>query len=386
MGKPDTRAILFVGTQMAVGGSQMVLLQLAAWFHARGYRVVAAFFYDRDGLAGEWQARYPFPLIDLQAWRKGPGLLKPFRLAAGMLRLFGWMRRERFSAVMAFTHHSNLLALPLAWLARVPVRVASHRGRILGFPRWQERLHAWMVNSGMATCLVAVSEQVRAESIEEGVRSNKIRVIPNGVSLTTVKRADIQPLRREAGVQPRGYLIVSAGRLWPEKGHIHLVRAMPMVVERLPRAVLAIAGDGALRPELEKEAQALGVSDHIRFLGVRSDVRAWFVAADLFVLPSDSEGMPMALLEAMGMGAPVLATRVGGVPELVRDGETGRLVPPKNPQALAEAMIALLQNKSERTRLARNGQAYVMKYYSVERMYERYTRLLDPTSFEESNE
>ncbi len=364
----------------------MVLLQLADWFHAQGYHVAAAFFYDRDGLAEKWQERYSFPVVDLQAWKKGPAVLKPLWLVRGILRLFLLIRRERFSAVMAFTHHSNLLALPLAWLAGIPVRVASHRGRILGFPRWQERLHAWMVNSRMATCLVAVSEQVRAESIEEGVRPAKIRVIPNGVSLTTVKKAERQRLRREAGVQPKGYLIVSAGRLWPEKGHIHLVRAMPMVAEQLPRAVLAIAGDGVLRPELEAEAQALGVAGYIRFLGVRSDVRAWFAAADLFVLPSNSEGMPMALLEAMGMGAPVVATRVGGVPELVRDGETGKLVPPQNPSALAEAIVSLLRDKAERARLAQNGQIYVMKYYSVEKMYERYMRLLVPAAFEVNGE
>jgi glycosyltransferase involved in cell wall biosynthesis len=386
MSKPNPRTILLVGTQMAVGGSQMVLLQLAGWFHAQGYHVVTAFFYDRDGLTAVWQERYPFRLIDLQAWKKSFALLKPLWLVRGLWRLFSLMRRQRFSAVLAFTHHSNLLTLPLAWLAGIPVRVASHHGRILGFPRWQERLHAWVINSGIATCLAAVSEQVRLESIEEGVRPAKIRVIPNGVSLTTVKKTEIQHLRRGAGVPPKGYLIVSAGRLWPEKGHIHLVRAMPAVVEQLPRTVLAIAGDGVLRSELEAEARALGVADHIRFLGVRSDVRYWFAAADLFVLPSNSEGMPMALLEAMGMGAPVVATRVGGVPELVRDGETGRLVPPQNPSALAEVMVSLLRNKSERIRLAQNGQTYVMRYYSVERMYERYARLLDPASFEVNGE
>ncbi|MEJ5202886.1 MAG: glycosyltransferase, partial [Anaerolineales bacterium] len=150
MSKPNPQTILFVGSQMAVGGSQMVLLQLADWFHAQGYHVAAAFFYDRDGLAEKWQERYSFPVVDLQAWKKGPALLKPLWLVRGILRLFLLIHRERFSAVMAFTHHSNLLALPLAWLAGIPVRVASHRGRILGFPRWQERLHAWMVNSRLA--------------------------------------------------------------------------------------------------------------------------------------------------------------------------------------------------------------------------------------------
>jgi len=371
---------------MAVGGAQKVLLQLATWFHQRGYRVMAVFFYDRDNLAAAWQAEYPFPVAALGGWRKEDSpLVKAWRLAQSLFRLFRLMQKERFSSVLAFTHHSNLLALPLAWLAGIPVRVASHRGRILGFPRWQERLHAWMVNAGFATALVAVSQLVRQQSIEEGIRPEKIVVIPNGVDLPEIQPDQAALIRKEAALDEDAFLILTAGRLWAEKGHIHLVRAMPEVVQAVPKVVLALAGEGVLRPELEAEVRKLNVEDHFRFLGVRRDVLNWMAAADLFVLPSNSEGMPNALLEAMGLGLPVVATRVGGVPEIIRDGETGCLVPPQNPSALAIAIIALLRSPQERKRLGLNAREMVRREFQMEKMCDRYKSLLDITIDEGRN-
>lgn len=371
---------------MAVGGAQKVLLQLAGWFHQRGCRVMAIFFYDRDNLAAAWQAEYPFPVAALGNWRKENSLLvKAWHLAQSLFHLFRLMRNERFSSVLAFTHHSNLLALPLAWLAGIPVRVASHRGRILGFPRWQERLHAWMVNAGFATALVAVSQLVRQQSIAEGVRPDKIVVIPNGVDLPEIQPNQAALTRKEAVLDEDAFLILTAGRLWAEKGHIHLVRAMPEVVRAVPKVVLALAGEGVLRPELEAEARKLKVEDHLRFLGVRRDVLNWMAAADLFILPSNSEGMPNALLEAMGLGLPVIATRVGGVPEIIQDGETGCLVPPQDPSALAVAIIALLRSPRERRRLGQNAQEMIRREYQMEKMCERYKALLETNFYEERN-
>lgn len=371
---------------MAVGGAQKVLLQLAAWFHQRGYRVMAVFFYDRDRLAEIWQAEYAFPVIALGSWQKEKNFfVRTWRLAQSLFRLFRLMRKEHFSSVLAFTHHSNLLALPLAWLAGIPARVGSHRGRILGFPRWQERLHAWMVNAGFATALVAVSQLVRQQCIAEGIRPEKIVVIPNGVDLPQIQPDQTASVRKEAALEEDSFLILTAGRLWAEKGHIHLVRAMPEVVRAAPKVVLALAGEGILRSELEAEARKLDVEDHLRFLGLRRDVLVWMTAADLFVLPSNSEGMPNALLEAMRLGLPVVATGVGGVPEIVHDGQTGCLVPPQNPQALADTIITLLQNPQERRRLGKNAREMIGREFQMKTMCERYQSLLDTTFNEERN-
>ena len=139
---------------MTTGGAQRALLRLARWFHEHGYVVKVVFFYDKDGLFEDWQQSYPFELVNLNAWsRSKKGLSKFIDLPQGLIKLYRLMRRGEFSYVITYTHHSNLLALPIAWFAGIPVRLAAHRGRIYGFPRWQERLHTWMVNAGIASAL-----------------------------------------------------------------------------------------------------------------------------------------------------------------------------------------------------------------------------------------
>ncbi|MCC6146935.1 MAG: glycosyltransferase family 4 protein [Anaerolineaceae bacterium] len=377
MTKPQ--AILFVGTQMAVGGAQKLLLQLASWFHQRGCRVTAAFFYDRDNLAQEWQDRYPFPVLALGRWKKNvSAVFQAWRVLQSLSRLFVLMKKERFSSMLVFTHHSSLLALPLAWLAGIPVRVASHRGRILGLPCWQEHLHAWMINVGLSTALVAVSEQVRQQSVEEGIRPEKIVVIPNGVDQPDIPSERAAAVREGLALQENGFLILSAGRLWAEKGHVHLVNAMPEILRAAPNAILALAGEGALRTELEAQARSLEIAEHVRFLGTRLDVLDWMAAADVFVLPSNSEGMPNALLEAMALGRAVVATRVGGVPEVVKDGQNGLLVPPQNPSALASAILHLLLTPQERQRLGQNARLMIQQNFEIEKMRQQYAALLEP--------
>ena len=126
-------SILFLGTQMAVGGAQKVLLDQAGWFHARGHRVTAAFFYDRDSLREKWQAEFPFPVLSLSGFDKGRGILQNgFSILGGLARLWTLLRRERFDVIETFTHDSNTLALPLAWAAGTPVRIASHHGIVAG--------------------------------------------------------------------------------------------------------------------------------------------------------------------------------------------------------------------------------------------------------------
>ncbi len=295
--------LLFLGSQMTTGGAQRVLLMLAGWFHKQGYPVTAVFLYDKDGLHAQWQSQADFPIVNLDAWTKGgvnPGKLP--RLAGGMLRLWRLLRVERPDAVMTFTHHSNLIGIPLARLAGVPLRIASHRGRIYNFPGWLARLHAVMVNSPLTTRLVAVSDEVRRQSVEEGVRPDRIVLIPNAVELSPAAPDARARLRAWLQVPPGAALVLAVGRLNAEKGQSLLLQAVPAVLRRFPQTVFALAGDGPLHEELEEQAVQMGIAGRVRFLGVRQDVPDLLSAADLFVLPSRSEGMPNALLEAMAAG------------------------------------------------------------------------------------
>ncbi|MCJ7533579.1 MAG: glycosyltransferase family 4 protein [Anaerolineales bacterium] len=387
---PDEKLspILFLGTQMAVGGSQHVLLTLARWFHQHGYRVVAAFIYDRDGLYQQWRSNEPFTVINLDAKQAKSGILSFYGFLQSIIRLYRLMIGERFAVVTTFTHHSNLVGIPLAWLAGVPVRVAAHRGRIEKFPPGLERLHGLMINSVMTNCLVTNSQHVRDQAIElEGVKSEKIVVIPNGIGsefCLTAKNTLFngvsaivarQKTREVLGISLQAQLLLSVGRLTDQKGHIYLVDAMPYVLSHFPDALVLLAGDGSTRQGLEERVRELGIGGAVRFLGTRSDIPALLAAADLFVLPSISEGMPNALLEAMGMGVPVVAFFLGCVEEIVTHGETGYLVFPGDARALGEAIVSLLENLDLRMRLGKAGRELVEKKYTLEQMCESYERI-----------
>lgn len=381
MSKPS---ILFLGSQMATGGAQNVLLTLAQWFQQQGYCVVVAFFYDRDGLQSRWEQKYSFPIINLGGWIfTGGALQKGWLLARGLLRLYRLLISRRFQVIMTFTHHSNLLGLPVAWAAGVPVRIATHHGRIHNFSSQLERLHAWMVNSRVTARLVAVSESMREAAIEEGVKPERISIIPNGIELRSTDLQARSRARQLFGVGQDVPVILSVGRLTPEKGHACLLDAIPGILAQIPDAHFFLAGDGSLRTNLEQQSKRLNIHSRVTFLGMRQDVSLLLAGADVFVLPSISEGLPLALMEAMSAGLPVVASDVGGVKEVVVDGETGLLVSPGNPESLKCSVVNLLNDPKERIRLGEAARKLIEKKYALDRMCNLYAQLFSLTSRKE---
>jgi glycosyltransferase involved in cell wall biosynthesis len=370
--------ILFLGSQMATGGAQRVLLDQASWFHHQGYQVAVAFFYDRERMGEKWRATYPFPVMELQAWRSRGGIANPFRLLRGWLRLYRLLRKGQYAVMETFTHHANLLGLPAAWAAGTPVRAASHHGRIGDFPDWLTRLHTWMVNSALASCLVVVSDRVRSDAVgSEGIKPDKIFVIANGIELSRqpLDSSNRATLQNELDLPSGGLLALSVGRLTEQKGHSYLLEAIPAILEQYPDTVFAIAGDGPLKAELEAKAERLGISKRVRFLGMRSDVPALLQIADVFAFPSLWEGLPIALLEAMGAGLPVIATQVEGVEEMIVDGENGLLAPPADVEALKTGLLRMLAQPDLRVNLGAAGRATVQSSFSLDQMGERYEDL-----------
>ncbi|UCH58472.1 MAG: glycosyltransferase family 4 protein, partial [Anaerolineales bacterium] len=379
LGRNNNYSLLLFGSQMATGGAQQLLLDQGKWFAAKGYRVTAAFLYDKDGLHEQWQASVPFPLINLDCWGSGNALINFYRFVRGMIRLYKLMIRERFTLVEAFTHHANLIGIPCAWLARVPVRIASHHGRIENFPPWLERLHAWIINHGIATGMVAVSLQVQSLSIrEERIQPDKIIVIANGINLSHVEQLEEYEqikLRQQIGIKREDFLLLTVARLRTQKGHTYLLEAIPSIIECFPNTVFVFAGEGDLSAELKEKARSLGIQDAIRFLGNRTDVPKLLNIADGFVLPSLSEGLPLSLLEAMRAGLPVVATKLEGIEEIIRDGENGLLVEPADPKGLSQAIIRLLSNEELRKRLGSAGEALIKEQYTIDIMCKHYEQM-----------
>ncbi len=371
--------LLLLGSQMATGGAQRVLLDQARWFYDHGYPVKVAFFYDREGLHDQYLAECPCPVIDLKGLKKGGGWANGFRFIAALWKLFGLLRQERFQVVETFTHHANLIGMPIAWISGVPTRVASHHGQIDNLPSWMDWLHAQVINRGFTSVLVAVSERVRSQAIlKEGIIAEKIVVIPNGIKpiKATPKRApELISLKAELSLQTEDFLFLTVGRLATQKGHTYLFEAITKVVDLLPQVKFLLAGEGPLHADLEARVDALSIRKYIRFLGIRNDIPMLLSMCDGFVLPSLWEGLPIALLEAMSAGLPVIATDVEGVHEIIENKKNGLLVPPADPVALANAILELIKDRKIQNQIALTGKKLVEEKYSIDRMGSNYEKL-----------
>ncbi len=371
------QSILLLGSQMATGGSQQILLRQASWLFLRGYPVTVAFLYDKENLLSLWSSNYPFPIHDLYFVPKKANLfVKAISFLMGIFRLFFLIYRGQYIAIETFTAHANLVGLPLAWIAGVPNRIGSHRGKIEGFPRVLERINAMVINSSIATSLVAVSDRVRSDAISEGIRPERIVKIVNGVDIFSVDSADISRVRFELGMSNDDILLLSVGRLMYQKGHTILLKALPAVLAEFPKIQIVIAGGGPLKEELQAEADQLNISAGVKFLGMRDDVPILMSSADIFLFPSRFEGMPNSVLEAMGYGLPVIATDVQGVDELIRNGQNGIIVPVNDPRAISDAILRLLKNPEERQRLGRAAQETIKNEYTLNKMCIQYEKLL----------
>jgi glycosyltransferase involved in cell wall biosynthesis len=287
------------------------------------------------------------------------GLRRAGRLSLGSWRpLIALMRERRVDVLHAHLFGSNVWAAVLGTLGRVPAVVAhehmwAYGGE--GASRVRPLLDRDLIGR-FADAFIAVSAVGRRRMIEiERVDPAKIRVIPNGIA--GFAPGDGAAVRAELGIDPGAPLVGSVGHLRPEKAYAVLVAAAAVLRDAVPEAVVVIAGEGAERPALEAQIAALGLDGRVRLLGARADVPDLLAALDVAVCCSDFEGGPLSVMEYMEAALPVVATDVGGIPELVLDGETGLLVPPQDPAALAAAIEKLLADPDRRARMGELARA-----------------------------
>jgi glycosyltransferase involved in cell wall biosynthesis len=226
--------------------------------------------------------------------------------------------------------------------------------------------------------LIAVSQSIVDKLHQEGRDGAPISLIHNGVDLV---RYDHQEpcctLHEEYGLPEDAPIVGVVARLEPEKGHPTLLEAWPIVVAAVPQATLLVVGEGSRRGELEAMARELGVADRVVFTGRRDDVPAVTAALDVAVLPSYREALGLTVLEAMALSRPVVASNVGGIPEMIEDGVTGLLVPPRDAGALAAAIIRLLRDHPFADTLARAGHDLVHDRFCIELMVRAVEQIYD---------
>ena len=336
-----------------------MLLQVLRHLDRDHFSPIVACFYCGDGpLAAEIQV-LDVPVIDL-------GMEAKWRLD-GLWRLYRALRRERPFILHASLFHANIPARLLGRLAHVPIIITWRQNISIG-GRWREKINRW--TASLDDHVTAVCQLARQAELEgTAVSPHKVSLVYNcidPVPFTVEKAAKRIAIRQEFNIPADAPLIGMVGRLHPQKGLCYLLDALLHIREQLPELRLIIVGDGELRDELQSRAQTLGLTKAVIFSGARNDVPDILAALDLFVLSSLWEGLPLAVLEAMAAGLPVVGTAVGGVPELVVEGETGRLVPPGDGTALAQAVVSILTNQTQAQTMGTAGQARTAAEFSAE--------------------
>lgn len=308
--------------------------------------------------------------------------LAPLFNPLALWRLTRLLVRERVTILQTHGARANFYGRIAGRLAGVPVNISTVHNSLKDYEvrslrRW---LYTFLLRLTLPVVhrVICVSEANRRDLIEEcPAVERKAHVVYNGVDLSAFpSQLDRRKVRQDLGVK-QGPMLVTIARLTEQKGHCYLLQALPKLLNTWPQLCCVFVGEGELRDALQRLAIDLGIERSCRFVGVREDIADILAAADLFVLPSLSEGFPFVLLEALAMGRPVVASRVNGVPELIEEHKTGLLVPPRDPRALVEAIRNVLSNPTAASEMGAAGRAAVRKRFTVDHMVANTTAIFD---------
>lgn len=349
--------IVHVVWTLDVGGLEQVVLDLARRCDATRFSSRVICMAEPGAMASQFAAA-GIPVDSI-----GDSTLSTPRRLARMVRRLRAIRPDVVHTHNVKPHVQGTIA---SALAGVPVVVNTKHGR--NYPTSLIAVTVDRLLSRVCDRMIAVSaDAARIAAQIDWMPARKIQVIRNGVDLSrhsVVTSADPARLCR----------VVTVARLNPIKDQATLLRAMRIVIDADPRFHLTIAGEGPSREALQQLCCDLGLEQHVSFLGYQPDVPAVLAEAGQFVLPSISEGVSLTLLEAMAAGLPVVATQVGGTPEIVEHGSTGWLVPPSDPEALAAALLRIVREPERSAAMGREGRARVEQHFSVATAVERYQK------------
>lgn len=323
---------------------------------------------------------YPERLKQLGVAVKVLPLRGPLPLAR---RAIAGLLREGFDFVHTHDLRASAAARLPAYRAGVPIVTSFHedlRQPHLGaLARWKRQLmvRVEQQTADLPVVVLAVSQPIGEEASSLlGIDPVRIEVVPNGVNVGALRASatpeQVAEARQETGLEPADRPVVLVGKLTRRKGQHLLLQAAPEVLQQHPETVFILVGEGPDRAALEQQAQSLGVSERCRFVGFQNPSAPWLAMSCLAVLPSLAEGTPIVALEAMALGKPLVASAVGGTPDLVLDGETGVLVPSESVDALAAALIRLLDDPIERARLGHAAAERIERSFTVQHLAQRH--------------
>jgi glycosyltransferase involved in cell wall biosynthesis len=345
------------------GGLERVVLDLVKEGRSRDQQVAVACVERPGALAPQVEA-LGAPVVCVH---KGAGL-RPG--AAGRLRAV--LRELRTEVVHTHQIGALFYAGPAARGAGVPAVVHTEHGKHYG-GSWRRRWLGWLA-ARFAARFFCVSHDIARGVIERRiVPPRKVTVVPNGIDVRRFREpVDAAALRRSLRIPAAAPVIGTVGRLSEVKQQDVLLRAFARVRLRVPEAHLLLVGDGPLKDSLSELAVRLGLGDRVHFAGYQARPQAYLRLMDLFALTSRSEGMPLVVLEAWAAGLPVVASRVGGLPEMIDEGRTGVLFAPGDEGALADVLSGLLEDAGRARRMGEEGRVRVESRYTTARMFEEY--------------
>jgi glycosyltransferase involved in cell wall biosynthesis len=344
---PPLRIVHYI-TPSQIGGAEVHVSALASKLRQRGHDVTVICPHGRP-LVAELVARG----LRVRAPRT-IGKFDPLTLA----RVVRWLRRDRAQVIHTHLSTASLLGSIAARMAGIPAIATVHGLNTRTCFNW-------------AHAIIAVSNAVKQHLVAQRMPPERITVVHNGVDMRALSRSDESAaVRRQWGIPREAPLLITVGRLTATKGHRDLLQALTKLLtdQRWEQVRLLIVGTGPLLADLQGYSVRAGLGERVIFAGFQRDVVPFLQAADIFALPSVREGLSLSALEAMAIGKPVIACRVGGTPEVVVDGKTGLLVAPGRPVELADALERLLAHPEEASTMGAAGQRRVREAFDFEQM------------------
>jgi glycosyltransferase involved in cell wall biosynthesis len=385
MEKPKIK-LAHIITRFVCGGAENVVVSLASALDREKYQIVIVTGELCDSEKGLKAVldKNNIELITIKQMVRRVSIAQDI-LAA--VRLYFLIRNKGIDIIHTHTSKAGALGRIAAFLAKVPVIVHSPHGNIFepkgNIPGVSEsplaRLIFLFIERLLAKFtdkIIVLSDNERRQYIALKIdQPDKFVTIYDGIDYEKFSSGTTSVAREDFGLRDDEPVIGTIGRLDPEKGQVYLIQSAAALLKEYPRLKFLIVGEGSCRRQLEAYAAELGIRDALRFLGLRKDVSQLLSVMDIFVLPSLYEGLGIAVLEAMARSLPVIASRVGGVPEIIDDGVTGILVAPADPRAIAEAIRLLLRNREKAYTLGANACERVKKNFGINLMVEKIEKL-----------
>ena len=289
-------------------------------------------------------------------------------LAAGF-RIRKLINKTNYSVIHSHTSHAHSLAF-LASIGTAVTRLVTRRVDFSIYRRSFLKLNGLKYRF-MADYFIAISHKIKKVLVTDGIPDHRIFVVHSGIDPQRFMPAGGDHLRTEFDIKQHQNIVINVAHLAGHKGQKYLVQAIPYVLEKIPDTKFFIVGQGELMVELKEMASRLGLERELIFTGFRNDVASFYQIADLYVMSSVQEGLGTAVLDALALAKPVVATRAGGLPEIIQDGVTGRLVAPADSEALADGIVEMLTRKDAAQAMADEGQAMVQNRFSIDAMVEQ---------------